>query len=658
MPKRPICTLGLLLYVMGTGFTQSNPCQTTQTVVTLGSGSTSQAVIVYDPNQNVCWLANANLAANTAMQTSLGVSGVEPNGSMDYGTALKWVAELNASNNGAGYLGHNDWQLPSAALTDKTCADIGTQGGNFGLQCTDSALGNLYSVGLKQTFPASVAAGMGAKVGPIRNLKASYYWAAQNNGGTSGTNNGGQEFFSFAVGLGGGTTINDTYYYALPMVPGAIGTAPACPAGAGVVAYTSGPAAGSAVYDCVTGYSWPSDANLAASNAFGINGTLTLTYNSGRTITAPKISGGAMPYTTAVQWLQAMSSAKYLDSSAWQIPATSTTLQDLFSDLSMVAGDSRIQWSGSTGPFQNLQPSFYWACGRDQAGTSQSPCVNYSPADGTIQLQWSYDFDYGFQSTSALVQRYFVMVYYPVTAASGPAITLAANAEGEDLTIAPNMWVEIKGANLAPAGMARIWQGSDFVNGKMPTQVSGVSVTVDGKSAFVYYVSPTQVNVLTPPDALSFNPQVVLTNNGAQSPPFSALGQTVAPSFFVLGDGQHLVATHADNSLVGPPAFSVPGYTFTPAKPGETIVLYANGFGATSVPLVSGSATQIGTLNPLPQVTIGGTSAAVQFAGLISPGLFQFNVVVPSKAADGDLVIRAATGSAITQPGILLTVHK
>ena len=40
----------------------------------------------------------------------------------------------------------------------------------------------------------------------------------------------------------------------------------------------------------------------------------------------------------------------------------------------------------------------------------------------------------------------------PLTTAA-PVITLVANAEGGAATIAPNSWVEIKGSNLAPAGM-------------------------------------------------------------------------------------------------------------------------------------------------------------------------------------------------------------
>src|SRR5271165_5184795 len=95
----------VLTATQGIALAQSNPCQTTQPVSTLGSAPLPQATIVYDPNQGVCWLANANLAANAAMQTSLGVAGINPNGSMDYTTALKWVAALNGSNNGSGYLG-------------------------------------------------------------------------------------------------------------------------------------------------------------------------------------------------------------------------------------------------------------------------------------------------------------------------------------------------------------------------------------------------------------------------------------------------------------------------------------------------------------------------------------------------------------------------
>jgi len=247
---------------------------------------------------------------------------------------------------------------------------------------------------------------------------------------------------------------------------------------------------------------------------------------------------------------------------------------------------------------------------------------------------------------------------YSAIAAGGPAgpvISLVANAEGEAPLIAPNTWVEIKGSNLAPAGDVRIWQSSDFVSGQMPTQLDGVKVTVNGKSAFVYYISPTQVNVLTPPDAMQGAVQVQLTNGQAASPAVTVQAQAVSPSFFIFGAGPYVAAEHSNGSYLGP-ATLYPGQT-TPAKPGETIVLFANGFGPTSLPIVGGSPTQGGTIAPLPTVTIGGLNATVTFAGLIFPGEFQLNVVVPSALADGDHAIIAYINGASTQPGALLTVQ-
>jgi hypothetical protein len=369
--------------------------------------------LVFDSNQKVYWLADANLAADPQVRAEMGVAGIDPNGAMSYPTAQKWVAALNAYDNGAGYLGHKNWQLPVAPLSDNTCADTGPQGASFGPQCTGSALGNLYYVGLNQTFPNSVAPHFAATVAPFQDMKLSYYWALQNNGGVGrGGGAGGQEMFAFANGIQGGTTTKDCYYYVLPMVTGAIGAPPACPSGSTVVPYTTGPAAHKAVYDCATKYTWAADANLASSQTFGITGDTTIVYRS-RKITAPLINGGAMLFQTATQWIQKMKSSQYLRSSAWQMPASSHDLEKLVADLNLASGDARLKWTGSFGPFQNLQPFFYWACQRDQSGTSQSPCTGYAPPDGSTKLQWSFNFDYGEQATSSLVQKYFVMVYYP-----------------------------------------------------------------------------------------------------------------------------------------------------------------------------------------------------------------------------------------------------
>jgi uncharacterized protein (TIGR03437 family) len=242
------------------------------------------------------------------------------------------------------------------------------------------------------------------------------------------------------------------------------------------------------------------------------------------------------------------------------------------------------------------------------------------------------------------------------TIGNAPAISGVANAEGESPAIAPNTWVEIEGVNLAPAGDSRIWQASDFVGSKLPAALDGVSATVNGKSAYVYYISPGQVNILTPPDAMSGAVQVVVAVNGVVSTQFTAQAQAESPSFFVFNGGPYIAATHVNGNLVGP-ASLYPGLT-TAAKPGETVVIYANGFGPTSTPVVSGAETQSGTLPALPAITIGGVAAMVSFAGLVAPGEFQFNVVAPASLANGDQPITATYGGLTTQAGTLITIHQ
>ncbi len=249
-----------------------------------------------------------------------------------------------------------------------------------------------------------------------------------------------------------------------------------------------------------------------------------------------------------------------------------------------------------------------------------------------------------------------VMMESDLTISPPPAISLVANAEGESPIIAPNTWVEVKGTSLAPAGDIRTWQTSDLVGGTLPTSLDGVSVTVNGKPAYVYYISPTQINILTPPDALSGAVQVVVTVNGSVSAAYTAHAQPTSPSFFIIGGGPYVLAQHAaDYTLVGPPSL-YPGVS-TPVKPGETVVLYGNGFGQTSTPVVSGSQTQSGTLSPLPIVTIGGIPANVSYAGLTPVGLFQINVVVPLNAQAGDNLVAATMNGVPTFPTNILTIQ-
>jgi uncharacterized protein (TIGR03437 family) len=238
-------------------------------------------------------------------------------------------------------------------------------------------------------------------------------------------------------------------------------------------------------------------------------------------------------------------------------------------------------------------------------------------------------------------------------ASAGPVITSVVSATGRRSAVAQNTWTEIHGQNLA--SNIRTWQGPDFINNKLPTQLDGVKATIDGKPAFVYYISPTQVNVLTPLDAATGEVQVQLTNSLGTSPSVQALLQAYAPGFFQFSDVPYVVATHANGSLIGPKTL-IPGST-TPAKLGETIVVYGSGFGQTSPAIINDSEVQQGKLPSSPAITIGGSAAKVKFSGVISPGLYQFDVVVPENLTAGDQSITAVYNGFTTQPGALITLQ-
>ena len=258
----------------------------------------------------------------------------------------------------------------------------------------------------------------------------------------------------------------------------------------------------------------------------------------------------------------------------------------------------------------------------------QGGCQSAAPSPG---FEWSFSFGNGFLGTDLLENDLYVSAYFlgTRTPATGPEITEVANAEGESPMIAPNTWIEIKGVKLAPDGDTRIWQDSDFVANQMPTQLDQVSVTVNGKNAYVYYISSTQINVLTPRDAMNGPVQVVVNNGVTAGGPFTAQAQSISPTVFTFG-GTYVAAEHLNYSLVGPGSL-YPGLS-SPAKPGETVSLYANGFGPTSVPVVNGSMTQSGSLAAPPVIKIGGFNAIVQYYSLVAPGEFLFNVVLDSFA--------------------------
>jgi uncharacterized protein (TIGR03437 family) len=233
-----------------------------------------------------------------------------------------------------------------------------------------------------------------------------------------------------------------------------------------------------------------------------------------------------------------------------------------------------------------------------------------------------------------------IMVASPV-----PAITSVTNAGSFQPGIAPATWLAIFGTSLSPTTYA--WQASDFVDGQLPTTLQGVSVTIDGKPAYVEYISPTQINVLAPDDTTVGSVSVQVTVNDQPSNTLTAQEQQFAPSFFA--NSGIVAAEHANYSVIG---------TTSPAAPGETILLYGAGFGPTTPATPTGQlVTTAAVLANSVQITIGGVTVTPSYAGLVEAGLYQFNVTVPASLPSGDAAVVASIGGVQTQSGVSIPVQ-
>jgi uncharacterized protein (TIGR03437 family) len=237
-----------------------------------------------------------------------------------------------------------------------------------------------------------------------------------------------------------------------------------------------------------------------------------------------------------------------------------------------------------------------------------------------------------------------------------PAVTSVANAGGYQANFASATWTAIFGTNLSQITYA--WQGSDIVNGALPTSLQGVSVTIDGIPAYISYISPTQINVLAPDDANLGSVPVVVTTAGQASKSFAAQKVQFSPAFLTF-NGTYVAALHLpDYSLLGPPGL-IAGATTTPAAPGETIAMYGVGFGPTNPAQPTGQEPT--TAPPLANsvtMTIGGVAVTPSFAGLSGSGLYQFNVTVPASLSTGDAAVSATIGGVTTQTGVLVSVQQ
>jgi len=172
------------------------------------------------------------------------------------------------------------------------------------------------------------------------------------------------------------------------------------------------------------------------------------------------------------------------------------------------------------------------------------------------------------------------------------------------------------------------------------TSLGNTEVLVNGKPAPVYYVAAGQINFQIPFEAATGDGTIQVVRNGTNGNVIDVNIQSAQPRFLLLGGGYVIMTT---------PAGALTGISSSPAKAGDTVVIYVIGLGPTSPSVASGTASPNPAATvPQTQVCFGQHSQVTQpvcavagFAGLTPGlvGLYQINLTIPSGLPKGNVPI-------------------
>jgi uncharacterized protein (TIGR03437 family) len=222
-------------------------------------------------------------------------------------------------------------------------------------------------------------------------------------------------------------------------------------------------------------------------------------------------------------------------------------------------------------------------------------------------------------------------------------------------TVAPGSYASIFGANLMDPGNLYNSTGDISTFFRMPLSLDGVNVSFDAPATgslpaisepgYMFYVSPTQVNVFVPWELENYPSAQVKVTFGefAYSNLVTVALNNYVPAFLGFAEGSGYAADAVDNST------GAIITTSSPATAGEYLQLYCNGLGPVTNQPASGDAASATTLSytstPV-TVNIGGKSVTPLFAGLAPGfvGLYEVVIQVPSGLGTGNQPITVSVG--------------
>lgn len=311
-----------------------------------------------------------------------------------------------------------------------------------------------------------------------------------------------------------------------------------------------------------------------------------------------------------------------------------TPVQFIEHNLPRPSGVFNVEW---TPPATDIGPVRLYIAGNAANGNGQNTGDRIYTANYTLQPAASF-------------QR-------PTIRAQQPVLQAFSGLAG----LSSGTWLEIYGSNFSPT--TREWGGADFSGNQAPTSLDGVRVNVNGRAAFVRFISPSQVNVQAPDDTATGPVSIEVINPAGTSNAVSVMKTRVSPALlttpaFNVGGKQYAAALHTDFRTFVGPVNLIAGVPFRPAAPNDTIILFAVGCGPTNPASPAGQF--FADARPLSspfQVMFGQTAATSQaFLAAQAIGLCQFNITVPS-VPSGDIQLNATVDGTPTGQTLFTTIQ-
>ena len=239
------------------------------------------------------------------------------------------------------------------------------------------------------------------------------------------------------------------------------------------------------------------------------------------------------------------------------------------------------------------------------------------------------------------------------SAVIGPNTILSASSfQGGPVT--PGDQIGILGVNLGPTDGVRASAGSN-----LPTSLAGTSVTFDGVSAPIYYVSDKLVVAQAPPLTPGTPTAIQVVSAAGASPVVSVQVVATKPGIQTvesLGRGQ-AKATNDDGSANGDGSAN----SSKPAAAGSIIKVLATGLGPVNPAIAQGTVTPSSpqSVATLPvTATVGGLTAesATAIAAPGTIGVYEVSIKLPSRLRAGAHTIAVDAGGASSQEGVTVQI--